>query len=191
LGKLKACIPDKGMEEDLQDEKSIMIQNAFKEYYKTETEPSDEIEPSELRGRFEKVLRKTNEIMKKLPRCAFLSKLDKPWTYLDMALPILMGHKQTISQPTFVQWMTAILNPKKSERALVVGTGSGYQTAVLAEMTKEVHTVDIYEDLSREAKRTCNNLGIKNITYYVGDGSGGLPEQAKQEKFDIIIYTYV
>ena len=105
---------------------------------------------------------------------------------MDSALPIPMGHNQTISQPSLVQAMTALLNPRKDERVLEIGTGSGYQTSILAKMVGEVHTIEVYKDLSQEAKRTCDNLGIKNIKFYAGDGSMGL---AKQGPFDIIIVT--
>jgi protein-L-isoaspartate(D-aspartate) O-methyltransferase len=104
--------------------------------------------------------------------------------YADEPLPI--GQGQTISQPYIVAYMTEALGLKGGERVLEIGTGSGYQTAVLAEIVREVWTVEIVESLSLQARSVLDSLSYANIHYRVGDGSGGWPESAP---FDAIIVT--
>ena len=102
--------------------------------------------------------------------------------YEDYPLPI--GHGQTISQPYIVGFMTEVLGLKGGERVLEVGTGSGYQAAVLAELCKEVYGIEIVEPLADEAKKRLAALGYKNLTVRAGDGYRGWPEHAP---FDVII----
>lgn len=122
--------------------------------------------------------------MRKLPRHVFVPNEMKSWAYADEPLPI--GQGQTISQPYIVAYMTEVLELAGGEKVLEVGTGSGYQTAVLAEVAAEVWTVEIYEALSIGARARLDALGYENIRYRVGDGSRGWPEAGP---FDAIMVT--
>ena len=106
------------------------------------------------------------------------------FAYMDGPLPI--GQGQSISQPSLVAMMTEALALKKTDKVLEVGTGSGYQAAVLAELADKVLTVEILEPLARQAERTLTELGYSNVRVRVGDGYQGWPEQAP---FDAIIVT--
>ena len=124
------------------------------------------------------------EVMKKIPRHIFVPENIMDDAYDDRALPI--GYGQTISQPYIVALMTELLELKGDEKVLEIGTGSGYQAAVLAELAKEVHTVERVEPLAKEAMKKFEKLNIKNIKVYVRDGTEGIPEEAP---FDRIIIT--
>ncbi|MCX8034479.1 MAG: protein-L-isoaspartate(D-aspartate) O-methyltransferase [Thermodesulfovibrio sp.] len=124
------------------------------------------------------------EVMKKVPRHLFVPEDIMDDAYDDRALPI--GHGQTISQPYIVALMTELLELKGNEKVLEIGTGSGYQAAVLAEIVSEVHTIERIQPLAEEAKKKFEKLGYKNIKVYVKDGTEGLPEEAP---FDRIIIT--
>jgi len=132
---------------------------------------------------------RATERMNQLPRFLFLPRYMIEWSLPDQPIAIPMGHGQTISQPITVREMTAMANLKPTDRVLEIGTGSGYQAAILAGLAREVHTVEVYLDLAMRADDTCNNLGITNIKFWVGDGSQGLPGEAGREPFDIIIIT--
>jgi protein-L-isoaspartate(D-aspartate) O-methyltransferase len=120
----------------------------------------------------------------KVPRHLFVPEGMRGSAYADGPLPI--GQGQTISQPYIVAYMTEALGLKGGERVLEVGTGSGYQTAVLAEIVGEVWSVEIVESLSLKARSVLDNLGYANIRYRVGDGSAGWPEAAP---FDAVMVT--
>lgn len=120
----------------------------------------------------------------KVERHRFVSSNLAHLAYEDTPLPI--GEDQTISQPYIVALMTELLQLKGSERVLEIGTGSGYQAAILAELTKEVYTVEIREPLARQAEALLKELGYKNIQVKCGDGYLGWPEFAP---FDAIIVT--
>jgi protein-L-isoaspartate(D-aspartate) O-methyltransferase len=122
--------------------------------------------------------------MRKVPRHLFVPNEMKPYAYADEPLPI--GQGQTISQPYIVAYMTDVLKLSGGEKVLEVGTGSGYQTAVLAELAEEVWTVEIFEALSLEARARLEKLGYANIRFRVGDGSRGWPEAGP---FDAIMVT--
>jgi protein-L-isoaspartate(D-aspartate) O-methyltransferase len=122
--------------------------------------------------------------MGKVPREAFVEGFYLGSAYENRPLPI--GDGQTISQPFVVALMTQALGLKGSERVLEVGTGSGYQAAVLAGMVKEVFTVEIREDLANKAQERLARLGCANVHVRVGDGYRGWPEHAP---FDAIIVT--
>ncbi|MCX7724256.1 MAG: protein-L-isoaspartate(D-aspartate) O-methyltransferase [Thermodesulfovibrio sp.] len=124
------------------------------------------------------------EVMKKIPRHLFVPENIINDAYDDRALPI--GYGQTISQPYIVALMTELLELKGDEKVLEIGTGSGYQAAILAELVKEVHTIERIEALAREAEKRFEKLGIKNIKVYIKDGTEGIPEEAP---FDRIIIT--
>jgi len=108
----------------------------------------------------------------------------KSLAHLDRALPI--GHGQTISQPSLVLEMTSLLAPDKTSRVLEIGTGSGYQTALLAEFSAEVYTIERIRELADKARRKLTEMGYDNIFFKVGDGSAGWKESAP---FDRIIVT--
>jgi protein-L-isoaspartate(D-aspartate) O-methyltransferase len=120
----------------------------------------------------------------RLPRHLFLPSFAECWNDEDVALGIPLGCGQTISQPSLVQLMTALVDPRSSDRVLEIGTGSGYQAAILACLTKEVYTIEVYKPLSRRAMRTCGSLDLRNMVFHEGDGSEGWPAEAP---FDIII----
>jgi protein-L-isoaspartate(D-aspartate) O-methyltransferase len=122
--------------------------------------------------------------MAKVPREEFVPPDVRAESYSDGPLPI--GHGQTISQPFIVAFMTEQLRPSAKDRVLEIGTGSGYQSAVLAELVAEVYTIEIIEPLAKNAEATLARLGYKNVRVKVGDGYKGWPEQAP---FDAIIVT--
>jgi protein-L-isoaspartate(D-aspartate) O-methyltransferase len=122
--------------------------------------------------------------MRLVPRHRFVPAGYSAAAYADGPLPI--GHGQTISQPSLVAMMTETLTIKKTDKVLEVGTGSGYQAAVLAELADKVLTIEILEPLARQAERTLTELGCKNVRVRVGDGYQGWPEEAP---FDVIIVT--
>jgi len=122
--------------------------------------------------------------MAKIPRHLFVPESLRSHAYADEPLPI--GEGQTISQPYIVAYMTEALGLRGGEKVLEVGTGSGYQTAVLAEIAGTVWTVEIIEKLARPARGILENLGYENVRFRVGDGSAGWPEEAP---FDAIMVT--
>jgi len=122
--------------------------------------------------------------MAKVPREEFVPPELRAASYADQALPI--GHGQTISQPFIVAFMTEELELKPGDRVLEIGTGSGYQAAVLAELMAEVFTIEIIEPLAKNAEATLARLGYKNVHVKIGDGYKGWPEHAP---FDAIIVT--
>jgi protein-L-isoaspartate(D-aspartate) O-methyltransferase len=122
--------------------------------------------------------------MGRLPREEFMQESYQSQAYADCPLPIGMG--QTISQPYIVALMTQELRLNNFCNVLEIGTGSGYQTAVLAKLAKRVYTVERFADLSAQAQTVLGRLGIDNVEFYVGDGSGGWPEK---RTFDRIIVT--
>jgi protein-L-isoaspartate(D-aspartate) O-methyltransferase len=124
------------------------------------------------------------KVMRQVPRHLFVPEDQRFWAYRDSALPI--GSGQTISQPYIVALMTEALALTGDEKVLEVGTGSGYQAAILAELAREVHTIELHAELSKEAKRIFDELGLANIHVHVGDGSQGLPDE---EPFDAIMVT--
>ncbi|GAB6187612.1 protein-L-isoaspartate(D-aspartate) O-methyltransferase [Thermopirellula anaerolimosa] len=122
------------------------------------------------------------EAMLRVPRHRFVPQTVLHEAYDDHPLPI--GHGQTISQPYIVALMTQAAAPQPESRALDVGTGSGYQAAVLAELCREVYSIEIVEPLAAEAEKRLRELGYANVTVRVGDGYQGWPEKAP---FDLII----
>jgi protein-L-isoaspartate(D-aspartate) O-methyltransferase len=122
--------------------------------------------------------------MAKVPRHLFVPAAYGPLSYLNRPLPI--GQGQTISQPYIVALMTELLDAKPGDTVLEIGTGSGYQTAVLAELVARVYSIEIVEPLGRRAESLLAKLGYKNIAVKIGDGYGGWPEHAP---FDAIIVT--
>ena len=122
--------------------------------------------------------------MEAVDRGAFVRGLFADRAYEDMPLPIACG--QTISQPSVVGMMTQALQVSARDKVLEVGTGSGYQAAILSQLSRRVYTVDRHRRLVREANALFSHLGLTNITAFTADGSHGLPEQAP---FDRIIVT--
>ena len=126
----------------------------------------------------------TLRAMKKVPRHIFVPSHMVRYAYDDTPLSIGMG--QTISQPFMVAYMTEVIEPDADSRVLEIGTGSGYQAAILAEIVKDVYTIEIIPELSMTASRRFKELGYTNIHTRVGDGYNGWPEEAP---FDAIIVT--
>jgi protein-L-isoaspartate(D-aspartate) O-methyltransferase len=128
--------------------------------------------------------RRVLEVMGTVPRHEFMPENMRREAYEDYPLPI--GHGQTISQPYIVAFMTEQLQPKPTDKVLEIGTGSGYQAAVLAGLVKEVYTIEIVEPLAKQAQATLARLGFKNVKVKAGDGYLGWPEAGP---FDAIIVT--
>ena len=124
------------------------------------------------------------EAMRTVPRHSFVPVDQRGLAYVDSPLPI--GSGQTISQPYIVALMTQLLELRGDERVLEVGTGSGYQAAVLAYLAADVFTIERHADLGRYAARILEDLGYKNVHVEIGDGSRGLAEYAP---FDAILVT--
>lgn len=121
--------------------------------------------------------------MRKVPRHRFVPASQSASAYADRPLPI--GHQQTISQPYIVAFMSELANVKAGDTVLEVGTGSGYQAAVLAEMGVQVYSIEIVEPLAKRARETLQALGYR-VTVRHGDGYAGWPEHAP---FDAILVT--
>ena len=124
------------------------------------------------------------EAIAAIPRERFVPKFQKPFAYENRALPIDCG--QTISQPYIVALMTETLELQGDESVLEIGTGSGYQTAILSRLARHVTTIERWEELSRQAKERLDGLGIDNVTFRIGDGTEPLDTA---EQFDAIIVT--
>ncbi len=124
------------------------------------------------------------DAMRRVERERFVPPDQENFAYDDSPLPI--GEGQTISQPYIVGYMTEQLQLSPNTRVLEIGTGSGYQTAVLAELVAEVYTIEIVRSLADRAKRTLDALGYRNVNVRTGDGYRGWPERAP---FDRIIVT--
>jgi protein-L-isoaspartate(D-aspartate) O-methyltransferase len=122
--------------------------------------------------------------MAKVPRHEFVPALERRNAYANRPLPIGMG--QTISQPFIVALMTDLMEVKPGDRVLEIGTGSGYQAALLAELAGTVYTIEIVEPLAREAAERLKRLGYRNVVTRTGDGYQGWPEHAP---FDAIMVT--
>ncbi len=122
--------------------------------------------------------------MKSVPRHLFVPEEYRGMAYIDSPLPI--GSSQTISQPYIVALMTAFLEPDSTDRILEVGTGSGYQAAVLAMLVDSVYTIEILPELASRASSLLDSLGYGNVEVMTGDGYNGWPEKAP---FDAIIVT--
>ena len=119
-----------------------------------------------------------------VPRHLFVPPELQTQAYADRPLPI--GYGQTISQPYIVALMTELARPSPGDRALEVGTGSGYQAAVLSRLVSHVYTIEIVEPLARDAEQRLKKLGYSNVTVLAGDGYAGWPDVAP---FDIIMVT--
>jgi len=127
---------------------------------------------------------KVLQAMLTVPRHQFVDQRIVDSAYNDF--PLSIGEGQTISQPYIVALMTQLLELKGDEKVLEIGTGSGYQAAVLAEIVEEVYTVEIYESLSKKSEKLLTDLGYQNIKFKVGDGYHGWEEHAP---YDAIIVT--
>lgn len=126
----------------------------------------------------------TINALRHVPRHLFVPERQRPFAYQDGPLPI--GHGQTISQPYMVGYMTEIIHPKPGLKVLEIGTGSGYQAAILAATGAEVFTIEIVSELASSAKQRLKNLGYHNVKVRESDGYFGWPEMAP---FDAIIVT--
>ena len=120
----------------------------------------------------------------RVPRHAFIPRRYQPMAYANRPLPI--GHGQTISQPYIVALMTDLIKPQADQRVLEIGTGSGYQAAILAELTGQVFSIEIIEPLGEQARERLGGMGYDNVTVRIGDGYYGWEEHAP---FDAIVVT--
>lgn len=128
--------------------------------------------------------RSTLDAMRRVPRHLFVPEEVRRHAYDDTPLPI--GHGQTISQPYIVAFMTQTARLRPDSRVLEIGTGSGYQAAVLAEITREVYSIEIVQPLGERAADTLKELGYDSVQLRIGDGYQGWPEAAP---FDAILVT--
>jgi protein-L-isoaspartate(D-aspartate) O-methyltransferase len=124
------------------------------------------------------------DAMRRVPRHEFVPAAMREDAYVDA--PLSIGHGQTISQPYIVALMTELARPAPTDRALEVGTGSGYQAAVLSRLVSRVFSIEIVEPLAQSAAATLQRLGCANVAVRSGDGYHGWPEEAP---FDIILVT--
>jgi protein-L-isoaspartate(D-aspartate) O-methyltransferase len=124
------------------------------------------------------------DAMRAVPRHRFVPDVPPELAYADRPLPI--GHEQTISQPYIVARMTELVRPEAADRVLEIGTGSGYQAAVLAELVDSVYTIEIIPELARTARARLDTLRYDNVVVRTGDGYRGWPERAP---FDAIVVT--
>jgi protein-L-isoaspartate(D-aspartate) O-methyltransferase len=124
------------------------------------------------------------EAFRKVPRHLFVDTMFFSQAYDDNALPL--GSKQTISQPFVVALMTQLLRLSQDDKILEIGTGSGFQTAILAQFSRRVYTIERNRDLGDAARKRLRDMGYENIVFKVGDGSGGWVQHAP---FDRIIVT--
>lgn len=154
--------------------------------------PAEEVETAAARARMvhEQIVARgisdprVLDAMARVPRHEFIPVGRRGEAYEDWPLPI--GYGQTISQPYIVAFMTAALAPRPGDRVLEIGTGSGYQAAVLANLVAEVYTLEIVEPLAQRAEADLKRLGYGNVKVRAGDGYQGWPEAAP---FDAIIVT--
>ncbi|HWK68137.1 MAG TPA: protein-L-isoaspartate(D-aspartate) O-methyltransferase [Rhizobiaceae bacterium] len=123
--------------------------------------------------------------LERVPRHLFVPASIAPYAYQDMPLPI--GFGKTISQPFMVALMTDLLDPQPDEKVLEIGTGLGYQTAILAELAEQVWSVEIVEEFARHAEVLLNSLGLTNVRLRIGDGSRGWPEHAPFAKILVTV----
>ncbi len=123
-------------------------------------------------------------IMRLTPRHKFIPEEQQPYAYMDT--PLTIGFDQTISQPYIVGLMTSLLELKGNEKVLEIGTGSGYQAAILSPLSKEVFSIEIVKGLAERSAKTLKDLGYTNIYVKWGDGYQGWPEEAP---FDAVIVT--
>jgi len=128
--------------------------------------------------------RRVLDAMRSVPRHLFVDPGQAAHAYDDRPLPI--GHGQTISQPYIVALMTQLARPAPGDRVLEIGTGSGYQAAILARLAAQVYTIEIVEPLARDAKERLQRLGYDNVAVRAGDGYAGWPEHAP---FDVVMLT--
>jgi|SRR5581483_3158061 len=119
-----------------------------------------------------------------IPREEFLPEDKRDQAWFDGPVPI--GHDSTISQPYIVALMTQLLDLQGTEKVLEVGTGSGYQAAILSKLAKKVYSIDLKPELTAEAKDRAKKLGLDNVIFLSGDGSAGYPEAAP---YDAIVVT--
>jgi len=126
----------------------------------------------------------TLEAMRKVPRHLFVPMDVRPLAYRDMPLPI--GFDQTISQPYMVAFMTETIRPEAGMKVLEIGTGSGYQAAILAEIVDSVFSIEIIEPLGKQAEALLSRLGYSNVFVKIGDGFGGWKEHSP---YDAILVT--
>jgi protein-L-isoaspartate(D-aspartate) O-methyltransferase len=124
------------------------------------------------------------QAMGTVPREAFVLAEFRDYAYIDA--PLSIGYEQTISQPFIVAYMTALLNLKRQDRVLEIGTGCGYQTAVLAELSKDVYSIEVVKPLMERATLTLQQLGYRNVHIRHGDGFEGWPSESP---FNAIILT--
>lgn len=172
----------------------LVLGTPLSEAHGSGAEDDDETEFSEARSRMVETQLKAPgrnisdarvlKAMDTVPRHEFVREAEKDLAYEDRPLPI--GHQQTISQPFIVAFMTEKLELKQDDRVLEIGTGSGYQAAVLAELVDEVYSIEIVKPLAERAAAVLKKLNYKNVNTRIGDGYRGWPEKAP---FDAIIVT--
>ena len=159
---------------------NISRQRPRSEEYQKERERMVEV----IKGRYDLDDTRSLDAISNVPRHWFVPEELRAYAYSDRPLPI--GYDQTISQPFIVAYMTSLLELDENKKVLEIGTGSGYQAAVLYEFTPHVYSIEIVEPLGRAAKKTLHDRGYLTVEVAIGDGYKGWPEHAP---FDAIIVT--
>lgn len=124
--------------------------------------------------------RKVESALRKIPREDFLPESARPHAYSDH--PLHIGSGQTISAPHMVAVMTELIQPKRTDKLLEIGAGSGYQAAILSLLVRKIYTVEFFPELASQAKSNLRRAGISNVEVIPGDGSKGLPSHAPYDK---------
>jgi len=168
---LLACTPGEGAEQDAGQERDPLTEARLR-MVERQLRPRGVINENVLRA------------MSTVPRHEFLPASQRALAYTDQPLPI--AHGQTISQPYIVAFMTQVLELERGDKVLEIGTGSGYQAAVLATLVDSVYSIEILEPLAVRARETLERLGYDHVRIRIGDGYRGWPEHAP---FDAIIVT--
>ena len=162
-----------GSKEDFAQARADLVEEVARDFRET----------GDLTGRREMSPR-VREALASVPRHRFVPDYNRAYAYENRPLPI--GEGQTISQPYIVAIMTELAQPGPQDKVLEIGTGSGYQCAMLAELAKQVYSIEYYADLAERARKLLQEIGYTNVHMRVGDGSKGWPEEAP---FDAIVVT--
>jgi len=169
---------------DISFAKDLEVDNFIEQRKQLIDEIKENVSSTAIHLKREKLAPAVLKAMESVPRHEFVPPAQRKFSYQNRPLPI--GHGQTISQPYIVAIMTDLLDLKSEDKVLEIGTGSGYQAAILATLVKNVYSIEIIEPLGKAASKRLDKLGFKNVEVRLGDGYYGWQEHAP---FDAIIVT--
>lgn len=169
---------------DISFAKDLEVDNFIEQRKQLIDEIKENVSSTAIHLKREKLAPAVLKAMESVPRHEFVPPAQRKFSYQNRPLPI--GHGQTISQPYIVAIMTDLLDLKSEDKVLEIGTGSGYQAAILATLVKNVYSIEIIEPLGKAASKRLDKLGFKNVEVRLGDGYYGWKEHAL---FDAIIVT--